>query len=434
MSATIKHAYNSLTRHMYFPDIYGNKQSNQRGNLPKDPLFYITPPESVDTISTASDTDHRRLRRLQAHAFSERALVLQESYLQKYTEQFISCLEVQANNHDGVVDLVKWLNFLTTDLIGDLSFGETFGGLDTGKVHPWLETLFTTLKTFTFMREILRLPPFIIKAAMACIPKEMMEHRQGALAFGAEAVHRRLARQTDRPDFMSYILKHNGEEGKGMSQAEIEMAAITFIVAGSETTATMISGTMYILLRSPAVLSELTNRIRSDFKDKSDFTFVKLQQHEYLNAVLKEGLRLYPPAPDTLFRTTTNKSAIVAGKIVPAHTKLTMNLWAANRDPNNFYRPLELIPERWMKAAPPEFHNDDKAVLKPFSTGPRDCIGKNLAWAEMRIILARLVWNFDFLALESDSKRWIEQQKIYSLWEKLPLNVKISRRSFGASA
>jgi hypothetical protein len=110
---------------------------------------------------------------------------------------------------------VKFVNFLTTDLIGDLSFGETFGGLDTGKVHPWLENLFTTLKTFTFMREILRLPSFIVGAAMACIPKAMREHRSAAVSFGAEAAKRRIERGSDKPDFMSYILRHQDEQEKG---------------------------------------------------------------------------------------------------------------------------------------------------------------------------------------------------------------------------
>ncbi|KAI3325720.1 isotrichodermin C-15 hydroxylase [Xylariaceae sp. AK1471] len=418
----------SYTAAQAWTDVYALRQSNQSGNLPKDPKFYFKSLGNVDSIVSAGDADHRRLRRLQAHAFSEKAVFLQEPYLLKYTKQFVTRLRDEASRNNGVVDIMQWVNFLTTDVIGDLSFGISFGGLDTGKLHPWLETLFTTIKTFTFIREILRLPAPIIKATMACIPKSMIEHYKGSIVFGAQAAQRRMSQTTDRPDFMSYMLKHNEDEGKGMSKAELEMAASIFIIAGSETTATMISGTMYLLLSNPSVLSELTNRIRSDFPEESDLVNVQLQQHEYLNSVLKEGLRLYPPAPDALFRTTKDRSVIVAGKVVPPHTSITMNLWAAYRDPINFHKPLEFIPERWMKETPAEFLNDDKTVFKPFSVGPRDCIGKNLAWAEMRLILAHLVWKIDFLAIEPESRQWIERQKIFSLLEKLPLNVKIAWR------
>ncbi|TLD10708.1 hypothetical protein PgNI_06547 [Pyricularia grisea] len=418
----------SYTDGQAWSDIYSLKKTGNSGNLPKDPKFYVAPPDSVDTISTANDVDHRRLRRAQAHAFSEKALSMQESFIQQHTDRYIRSLEREAQEADGVVDIVKWVNFLTTDLIGDLSFGEAFGGLESGRLHPWLESVFTTLKVFTFIREFLRLPAWATKLAVACIPKQMLEHQRSAVAFGAEAAKKRIERGSDKPDFMHYILRHEKDDEKGMSPDEIYMAAITFIVAGSETTATMISGTVYLLLQNPNVLRKLASIIRTDFPEINDMNLVNVQQHEYLNAVVKEGLRLYPPAADFLFRTSGNESVMVAGQLVPPRTSLTMNLWAMYRDPTNFHRPLEFIPERWLKDAPPEFENDDKACFKPFSVGPRDCIGKNLANAEMRLILAKTVWSLDLLSVESNSQGWIERQKIFSLWEKPPLNVKLAAR------
>lgn len=125
------------------------------------------------------------------------------------------CLEKEAHEHSGAVDFLRWVNYLTADIIGDLSFGESFGGLDAGQLHPWLETVFTTLKTFTLMKEIIRLPSMLVHAAMSCIPKEMLEHRKDSVAVGAEAAKRRMVKETNRPDFMSYILRHNGDDGAG---------------------------------------------------------------------------------------------------------------------------------------------------------------------------------------------------------------------------
>ncbi|KAI1738672.1 isotrichodermin C-15 hydroxylase [Xylaria scruposa] len=418
----------SYTTGRAWKDVYASGKSNGSGNLPKDFKFYITPPGSIENISTASDANHRRLRKIQGHAFSQKAISLQEPYLVLYVETFITSLRNEAARSDGIVNITKWVDIWAADTIGSLAFGESFGGLWARQLHLWLKSLYTTTKTYTFTREILRLPSFLIKPALACIPKSMKEHQEGALPFGVTATTHRLRQKTDRQDFMSYMLRHNDDEGKRMSRAEIDMAAITLIFAGSETTATMITGTVYLLITNPSVLSKLTENIRSNFPNEDGLMNAKLKRNEYLDCVLKEGLRLYPPTPDKLFRTTKNRSVIVAGRMVPPQTSITVNLWAAFRDPTNFHRPLEFIPERWLKDTPPEFLKDDKTVFKPFSFGPRDCIGKNLAWAQMRLVLAHLVWNFDFLGLERGSRQWIERQKIFTLWEKLPLDVSIMPR------
>lgn len=123
-------------------------------------------------------------------------------------------------------------------------------------------------------------------------------------------------------------------------------------------------------------MEKLTAAIREDFTSTQDINGIRLQQHDLLYAILKESLRLYPPAPDMLFRWTATESAIVAGRVVPLGTSLTVNIWAAHRSPANFHRPTEFLPERWLSDAVGEFEGDDKAAFKPFSVGPRDCIGK----------------------------------------------------------
>ena len=141
------------------------------------------------------------------------------------------------------------------------------------------------------------------------------------------------------------------------------------------TAATLLSGAIYLLLSNRHALDRLTSTIRTDFESTNDFTYSKLEQLEYLNAVLQESLRLYPPAPDMLFRSTMEDSAIVAGKIVPPHTSVTINLWAAHRSASNFHRPAEFLPERWLRHPAVEFQNDRRSVLHPFSIGSRNCIG-----------------------------------------------------------
>jgi cytochrome P450 len=97
----------------------------------------------------------------------------------------------------------------------------------------------------------------------------------------------------------------------------------------------------------------------------------------------------------------------------------------ANRLECNFHRPDDFEPERWLKDQPAEFANDQKAASQVFSLGIRNCIGRNLAYAESRLILSKVLYNFD-LELAQGQDNWLKQ-KIYLVWEKGPLYIKLSK-------
>lgn len=112
-----------------------------------------------------------------------------------------------------------------------------------------------------------------------------------------------------------------------------------------------------------------------------------------------------------------------------AQTSVSIPHVAAYRSPRNFTDPDTFIPERFLED--PRFASDRKEVLQPFSFGPRNCIGRNLAHAEMRIILARLTFNFDMELDErsADWDSWEAGQRTYFLREKGPIYVKLRARN-----
>lgn len=99
--------------------------------------------------------------------------------------------------------------------------------------------------------------------------------------------------------------------------------------------------------------------------------------------------------------------------------------WAAYHSEINFKDPWSFHPERWLEKDE-EFAGDNKDVFQPFSFGLRNCIGRSLAYMEMRIILSRLIWNFD-LALAPSSTEW-NKQRVFLLYEKKPLVVGVTSR------
>ena len=108
--------------------------------------------------------------------------------------------------------------------------------------------------------------------------------------------------------------------------------------------------------------------------------------------------------------------------------------WSTFRNPDNFAHPDSYRPERWLPSShplyDPQFANDNKSVHKPFSFGTRDCIGKNLAYLELRLIAARILFQFD-VELAPGQDDWHSRQDLFLIWRKPPLNVILTPRKEG---
>jgi cytochrome P450 len=111
-----------------------------------------------------------------------------------------------------------------------------------------------------------------------------------------------------------------------MSRREIMKTSSTLIIAGSETTATLLSGATFHLLKSPSALEKLTEEIRTTFPDAAELTFATLAHLPYLNACLQEALRIYPPVAGTLARRTQAGGAIINGQFIPENVSPSFHL------------------------------------------------------------------------------------------------------------
>jgi cytochrome P450 len=162
----------------------------------------------------------------------------------------------------------------------------------------------------------------------------------------------------------------------GLSFEEMVSQGLLLMLAGSETTATLLSGLLYYVLINPSTMARLRAEINSSFTDEKDITIQHVAELPYLHAVIEESLRMYPPIPNILPRVAPETGAIVCGKFVPPGTSLGMHHYACYRSPKNFFDPEAFHPERWIEGEDDRFSNDDKNAFHPFSHGPRNCLGK----------------------------------------------------------
>lgn len=163
---------------------------------------------------------------------------------------------------------------------------------------------------------------------------------------------------------------------KGLSFPEMVSQAQVLILAGSETTATLLSGMTYLLLTNPSTLTNLTAEIRSSFTDQSDITLARAGQLPYLQAVLEEAMRMYPPVPNALPRLTPYPGEVICGKFVPGGVAVGLHHFSTYRSDRNFNEPDSFVPERWLPNHDKRFDGENHEAFHPFSYGPRSCLGR----------------------------------------------------------
>lgn len=396
-----------------YKDIYGHA-SKGRTTFRKGPSYKR--PTNYPSIVHADGEDHRKQRKALAHAFSAQALRDQEDIVRKYVDLFTMQLGKWSQDRPNGVDIPEAFNWLTFDIIGDLAFGESFNAVETGKTHPWVSIVIDTVRETNLVTLKSRIPmikfllPFMVPSDL---PAKLSYHKKQT----NEMTARRIAKKDTitRTDFFQRIL----EKGE-FAEENLQENASVLIVAGSETTATTLSGVTYHLLHNPDMLKRLQNEVRGAFSSPEEITGDSTQNLPYLHACLEESLRMYPPVAFGLQR--VSHGASVDGHWVPEGTLCSTQTWSVMRDKRYWKNPDDFRPERWLGG-----ETINREAFNPFSLGPRVCIGINLAYMEMHIILARLAWQYDWELVSTDLN-WEKENMMYVLWQKPKMNVRFHPR------
>ncbi|KAI0132090.1 cytochrome P450 ClCP1 [Xylariales sp. AK1849] len=394
-------------------DIYGHKPGGHfekvwevyRQDAQKGPI----------NILNAYSEEHAMLRKWTAPNFSDRAMREQEPMIGGYVDLLMKRLGDHCQKGQIALNLRDWYTFTTFDVIGKLMFSDDFGCLETSDYHPWVKMVSFMSREGMLLGELKRnvsktLVAWLGKTRFA---KNRLKH--------AQETKKKLTKRMEsgkQPDIMEDLL-HN-RDGVDIPLDRLHSNAMLFIIAGSETTATLLCGVTYLLLTNPDSYNKVVEEVRSSYSAPEEITLTSVTKLTYMLACLNEALRFYPPVAGSLPRQVVKGSATVAGNVLPEGTMVGAWQYPMYHSEYNFTAPEEYHPERFL--GDPKFAGDKLDVLQPFSIGPRDCIGRNLSYAEMRLILARILFTFD-LKLADDSRHWMHEQKMYFLWRKPDLNV-----------
>jgi cytochrome P450 len=198
--------------------------------------------------------------------------------------------------------------------------------------------------------------------------------------------------ETDSGDLLSMLMQARDEDGGRMTDKQLRDEVMTFLLAGHETTALALSWTWHLLGQNPEAEEKLHEELDRVLDGRVP-EFSDLQKLPYTERVIKESMRLYPPAWGVA--RTVNKEFELGGYRIPRGANVVMSTWVMHRDPRYFPEPEKFDPERWL---PETAQKLPKFAYFPFGGGPRQCIGAAFAMMEATILLATIAQRFQFCA------------------------------------
>lgn len=194
--------------------------------------------------------------------------------------------------------------------------------------------------------------------------------------------------------------------GPGYTKAELRAETSLLVVAGSDTTSTVIPAMFFYMTRNPRTYDKLTSEIRKTFHNVDEIhAGPQLSSCRYLRAFIDETMRLNPPVAGDLTREVLAGGITVEDQYLPEGTVVGVSFYALHHNETTFPDAFHFQPERWIAAERKEVSAPvNMAAVEsgftPFSMGPRGCPGKNLAYLEMSITMAKVLYLYDVKALE----------------------------------
>ncbi|GJN38916.1 hypothetical protein PR202_gb27997 [Eleusine coracana subsp. coracana] len=232
------------------------------------------------------------------------------------------------------------------------------------------------------------------------MPRKMKRHRQEVSTFLGAIVREHQESRADAShdkdeDLLDVLLRiqREGDLQFPLTTDNIKSVVGDMFAGGSETAATTLQWTMAELMKNPRVMQKAQEEVRRVLAGRHEVTEDDLSSLHYMRLVIKEALRLHPPAPLLLPRECRNACQLL-GFDIPAGTMVLVNAWAISRDPKYWDVPDEFVPERF---------EDNKVDFKgtdfeytPFGAGRRMCPGMAFGLAHIELVLASLLYHFDW--------------------------------------
>ncbi|KAM9362964.1 cytochrome P450 3A30-like [Symphorus nematophorus] len=358
--------------------------------------------ELYDAVNIAEDDEWRRIRNILSPSFTSGRIKEMFNIMKHHSRKLTTCLESKVHNEE-VVTVKDFFGTYSVDVMASCVFSVDVDSINNpssplvtyaSKLFRFPAMLYIFQGCFPFFLPLLELLGFSFfpKAATSFFKMfldKIRAERDGSSHknSGDMLQHMIDSQTTNEPK--------NKKQNKGLTDHEISSQATMFMFAGSETSSISLGFLAYNLARNPDVMKRLQEEIDSTFPNKAPVEYEALMQMDYLDSVVSESLRLYPPA--ARLERIAKETVKINGITIPKDMLVLIPIYALHHNPELWPEPEEFKPDRFSKQ---NKQGINPYTYLPFGYGPRNCIGMRFALVMIKLALVEVLQNHSFSVCE----------------------------------
>lgn len=360
----------------------------------------------------ATGAHHTRQRKIIQPSFHRKKLTSLVNVINQEIDVYFETL-AQVIDTNPTIELNALFRKMTFRIMAKSIFGESMDATQTQLFY----NNFTRLQDF--LNRLARMPSLIkwYDATRKTTYLRTLAKQNNDLLLNI--IQNRRKDPTAHDDILDMLLHSVYEDSKeGMSDETLREECLVLFVAGHETASNILSWTFYLLEQHPEAIDKILKE-KEAISSTSIPTFDKLLKMEYLNKVISESLRIYPPSWIT--GRIAKEDDEIAGIFIPKNTRVIPFIYGLHHSKYHWQNSAEFQPDRFTKEAIKQRH---RFAFLPFGSGPRMCIGRNFALLEMQMIILKILETFQ---MKLDSKNRIELLPAITLKPRYGIKMELSR-------
>ncbi|XP_064414931.1 cytochrome P450 3A30-like [Latimeria chalumnae] len=357
-----------------------------------------------EAVSIVEDEQWKRIRNVLSPGFTSGKLKEMFPIMKQYGDTLVMNIQ-KMSKADQSIQVKEIFGAYSMDVVTSISFSVNIDSLNNPK-DPFVTNLKKMLKFNIFAPAILFIllfPAFIPvlkKMKVNFFPSGVIDFFFGS--FKKIKEERQKGVHKDRVDFLQLMVDSQNSEKtsepngidhplKGLTDSEILAQSMIFVFAGYETVSSSLSFLAYNLATHTEIQKRLQEEIEETFPNQAPLTYDAIMHMEYLDMVISESLRMFPPAGR--LERVCKKSIEICGVTIPKGTVVQIPSFALHYDPVHWPNPEEFRPERFNKE---NKESQDPYAYLPFGAGPRNCIGMRFALLLMKVAVVFILQKFSF--------------------------------------